>query len=105
MTLTIGIASPQHLRRVLVVGTQGTLELRDGYDKLVFGRTGAPGVLDAVERTFDAGDGMPLLAELQRFLGFVAGNGPPPMSSAAEGLLIVERLAAIEKAAVLSWQS
>jgi hypothetical protein len=40
---------------------------------------------------------MPLLAELACFLAFLSG-GPPPMSAAREGLLIVERIAAIEAA-------
>ena len=40
---------------------------------------------------------MPLLSEVQRFLDHVKG-GPAPMSSAEDGLIIVERLAEIEAA-------
>ena len=99
ITIDIGIASPEYRRRCLVIGTQATLELRDGYDERIFVRDGAPGSPDAAERTIDAGGAMPLLTELQRFLGFLNG-GPAPMSSAEEGLLIVERIAAIEAALV-----
>ena len=36
---------------------------------------------------------MPLLKELAAFLAYVTGVGQPPRSSAADGLLIVERIA------------
>jgi predicted dehydrogenase len=101
ITLDIGIASPEHRRRCLVIGSRATLELRDGYDERIFVRDGAPGATGAPERTIDAGTQMPLLAELQAFLAFLAG-GPAPMSTAREGLLIVERLAAIEAAVSLA---
>lgn len=41
---------------------------------------------------------MPLRVEIERFLSYVAGEGPAPMSSAADGLAIVERLGEIEAA-------
>jgi hypothetical protein len=41
---------------------------------------------------------MPLMAELRAFLAHVGGEGPPPLSSAADGLAAVERLADIEAA-------
>ena len=44
---------------------------------------------------------MPLLAEIEHFLAFLCG-GPAPMSTAREGLLIVERVAAIESAIAAS---
>ena len=98
VTLDIGIASPQHRRRCQVIGSRGCLELRDGYeDKLVI-RDGAPGSLAAVERIRPTGAAMPLQTEIDRFLAYVEGEGPAPMSSAAEGLAIVERIAEIEAA-------
>lgn len=96
LTLDVSIASPEHRRRCLVVGSRMTLELRDGYDDRVFARRGEPGDPAAREETFAVGDAMPLQAEIARFLAHVAG-GPPPMSSAQEGVLIVERLASIER--------
>lgn len=98
--LDIGIASPEHRRRCLVMGSRGCLELRDGYEERLFIRDGAPGDPAAQERIRMTSDALPLRAELDRFLDFVAGQGPAPMSSAAEGLLIVERLTEIE--AILS---
>jgi predicted dehydrogenase len=94
---TIGVASPDHMRRCLVVGSKATLELRDGYDTEIFIREGAPGAADATARSIDVGSRMPLRAEIERFLGYIAG-GPPPLSSAADGLLIVQRVAEIEAA-------
>jgi predicted dehydrogenase len=96
VTLDISIASPEHRRRCLVIGSEMTLELRDGYDDRLFVRRGAPGAVDAVPGEIEAGDAMPLLSEIQRFVGFLHG-GPAPYSSAAEGLLIVQRLAEIEQ--------
>lgn len=97
VTLEVSAASPEYLRRCAVIGSRGTLELRGSYDDRLFFRDGAPGAAGAVERVATTSGKMPLLAELERFLAFLSG-GPPPISSAAEGLLIVERLAAIEQA-------
>jgi predicted dehydrogenase len=95
--ITIGAASPDHQRRILVVGSKATLELRGGYDDRIFVREGAPGSPHASEQVIEVGKAMPLLSELQRFLDHVKG-GPAPMSSAEDGLIIVERLAEIEAA-------
>lgn len=98
VTLDIGIASPQHRRRCHVIGSRGCLELRDGdEDKLVI-RDGLPGDPTAVERIRLTGAAMPLRVEIERFLNYVAGEGPAPMSPAADGLAIVERLGEIEAA-------
>jgi len=73
------------------------MDLRDGYDRQIFIRDGEPGAPDAGARSLDVGDRMPLLAEIERFLGYLAG-GPAPLSSAADGLLVVERLSEIQAA-------
>jgi predicted dehydrogenase len=91
-----GVASPEYRRRCLVVGRRATLELRDGHDTRIFARIGAPAGADASERVIEAGGEMPLLAEIRAFLDFVRGTGAPPMSHAADGLLIVRRLSEIE---------
>lgn len=98
VTLDIGIASPQHRRRCQVIGSRGCLELRDGYEDKLVVRDGPPGDPAAVERIRPTGAAMPLRAEIDRFLAYVAGAGPAPVSSAAEGLMIVERIAEIEAA-------
>jgi predicted dehydrogenase len=97
VSLDIGIASPEHRRRCLIIGSRATLELRDGYDQSIFVREGAPGDPAAIERSIAVGSAMPLLSEIERFLAFL-GGGPAPMSSAEEGLAVVERLAEIEAA-------
>ena len=96
-TLDIGIAAPDHRRRCLVVGTRASLELRDGYGNCVLVRNGTPGSPDAEPGTIPVGDAMPLFAEIQQFLAFLRG-GKPPVSSALEGLLIIQRLTEIEAA-------
>ena len=80
-----------------MIGSKATLELRDGYDERIFVRDGAPGDFRASDRVIEVGGKMPLLAEIEHFLAFLTG-GPAPMSTAGEGLLVVERVAAIEAA-------
>jgi len=94
----IGVTSTEHRRRCLLVGTEATLELTDAYDDRLLVRRGAPGDPAAVAQVLPVGTEMPLLAELRAFLAHVRGDGPPPLSSAADGLAIVERLAEIEAA-------
>ncbi len=48
--------------------------------------------------TIEIGQDMPLLLEIRAFLDHLRG-GPAPMSSAEEGLIIVQRTAEIETAA------
>jgi len=97
ITLDIGIASHDRRRKCHVIGSRATLEMRDGYDERIFVRDGAPGASGASDRVIEVGGKMPLLAEIERFLAFLSG-GPAPMSTAREGLLVVERVAAIEAA-------
>jgi len=96
--LDIGVASAEHRRRCLVVGTRASLELTDAYDDRLLVRRGAPGDPAAAAEELPVGLAMPLLAELRAFLAFVRGEGPPPLSSARDGLAVVERLAEIEAA-------
>jgi len=104
VTLDIGIASLDRRRRCHVMGSCATLELRDGYDERIFIRDGAPGASSTSDRVIEVGGKMPLLAEIEHFLAFLNG-GPAPMSTAREGLLIVERVAAIEAALAASTAS
>jgi predicted dehydrogenase len=96
--LESGIIETGHRRRCLVVGERGTLELTDAYDEGLRVRRGAPGDAAAVEGFLPISGEMPLEAELRVFLAHVRGEGPPPHSSARDGLLIVERLAEIDSA-------
>ena len=97
VTIDMSIAAPEHRRTFTVVGSAGSLELRDSYDTAIRVRRGAPGDLKATAETIEIASDMPLLLELQAFLRHLDG-GPPPMTSAAEGLLIVRRTAEIEAA-------
>jgi len=96
--IDIGVASTEHRRRCLVIGSKATLELTDAYDDRLLVRRGPPGDAGAVADVLPVGAEMPLLTELRVFLAHVQGDGPPPLSSAADGLAIVERLAQIEAA-------
>ncbi len=98
VTIDMSIAAPEHRRTFTIVGSKASLELRDSYDTAIRVRRGAPADLGAAQDLIAIGQEMPLLLELQAFLRHLDG-GPPPMSSAREGQLIVERLAEIEAAA------
>lgn len=98
VVIDIGVTSTEHRRRVSVIGSQATLELADAYDDRLLVRRGPPGDAAAVDEERPLATEMPLMAELRAFLAHIRGEGPPPMSSAAEGLAIVERLAEIDAA-------
>ena len=98
VTIDMSIAAPEHRRTFTLVGSAGSLELRDSYDTAIRVRRGAPGDPKAAAETIEIPSDLPLLLELQAFLAHLEG-GPPPMTSAREGLLIVERTAEIEAAA------
>jgi len=98
VTIDMSIAAPEHRRAFTIVGSKASLELRDSYETVIRVRRGAPADPEATTETIAIGTDMPLLLELQAFLAHLDG-GPPPMTSAQEGLLIVERLAEIEVAA------
>ena len=80
-----------------IVGSKASLELRDSYDNKIRVRRGPPADIGAAEEAIEIGSDMPLLLELQAFLAHLRG-GPPPMTSAREGMLIVERIAEIDAA-------
>lgn len=98
ITIDMSIVAPEHRRTFTIVGSKASMELRDSYDTAICVRRGAPAAADAAEESIAIGRDMPLLLELQAFLAYLKG-GPPPMSSAREGLLIVERTAEIIAAA------
>ena len=80
--------SPERRREVQLVCEQGVALLADGYSEHVLvHRDGA----DEPERREIATE-LPLLRELRAFVEHLQG-GPPPRSSAAEGALVVRRIA------------
>lgn len=86
-------------RRIEVHGTDASAILASGWeDEVMVVRPSSDGA-KLVESVAASGE-LPLLAELRAFLGFLDG-GPPPVSSAAEGLKIVEAITAIRQMAGL----
>lgn len=98
ITIDMSIVAPEHRRTFTIVGSKASMELRDSYDTAIRVRRGAPAAADATVESIAIGQDLPLLLELQAFLAYLEG-GPPPMSSAREGLLMVERTAEITAAA------
>lgn len=98
ITIDMSTTAPQHRRSFLVVGSAGSIELRDADDREIHVRRGSPGSADAALDTIPVSNDMPLLLEIRAFLDHLKG-APPPMSSAREGQVIVERTAEIEAAA------
>lgn len=99
ISIDMSTVAPAYRRTFTLVGSAATLTLGDSYDAVIHARRGAPGAHDASVDTIAIGNDMPLLLELQAFLAHLRG-GPPPMTSAHEGLLIVRRTAEIEAAAL-----
>jgi predicted dehydrogenase len=97
ITIDTSITAPEHRRTFTVIGSKGSLELRDSYDSAIRLRRGKPAEITAEAETIAISQDMPLLLEIQAFLRHLEG-GPAPMSSAREGQLIVERTAEIEAA-------
>lgn len=98
ISIDMSIVAPEHRRTFTIVGGKATVTLRDSYDAAIHLRHGAPGANDARAETIAIGNEMPLLLEVQAFLAHLRG-GPPPMTSAREGALIVARTAEVEAAA------
>ncbi|MGH6830039.1 MAG: Gfo/Idh/MocA family protein, partial [Methylocella sp.] len=96
--IDMSVAAPEHRRTFTIVGSNASMELRDSYDTAIRVRRGPPAAAEATAESIAIGQEMPLLLEIQAFLDHLNG-GPPPMSSAREGQIIVERTAEIEAAA------
>lgn len=101
VTIEISSHHPTSRRAVVVVGSKGVAQLADSYDDRVLIAAGIPGLDAGKPRHVDVGDAMPLLAELQAFVAHLKG-GPPPRSSAREGLLIVEGIHTLRRLAGLA---
>jgi len=90
-------SSPETNRRVEVHCEGGTAVLAGGWDEHVTLLV-SPGNGQPVEERLSAKGELPLLAELRAFVDHLRG-GPAPRSSAAEGLSIVETIAALRSKA------
>lgn len=100
VTIEIGTSHPVTRRAVVVVGSRKAAQLADSYDERIAIAEGAPdGAFGAPQHRPAPGE-PPLRRELRAFLDHLRG-GPPPRSSATEGLLIIERIAALRRLAAL----
>jgi predicted dehydrogenase len=100
VTIEIGTSHPVTRRAVVVVGSRKAAQLADSYDDRIAVAEGAPDGAFGAPLDRPAAGEPPLRRELHAFLDHLRG-GPPPRSSAAEGLLIVERIAALRRLAAL----
>lgn len=93
MVLEVSTLAPSHRRELRLVCEGGVAQLDGGYaETVVIGRAGELRE-DSAERRVLTGE-LPLLAELRAFVEHLEG-GPPPQSSAADAVAIVEGVAEI----------
>lgn len=91
VVIEVSTLAPGHRRELRLVCEQGVAQLDGGYaEDVVIGRAGKIQE-DEVERRAVTGE-LPLLAELRAFVEYLQG-GPPPKSSAADAVAIVESVA------------
>jgi predicted dehydrogenase len=98
VSIEIAANQPLEKRSAVVIGSRAVAQLAGAYDEkvLIAERNGAAGFGAVRELPFP--QEMPLRRELQCFLQHLSG-GPPPRSSAADGLLVVTRIAALRRLA------
>lgn len=91
LVIEVSTLAPAHRRELRLVCEGGVAQLDGGYaESVAVGRAGAIDA-DSVEHRPVEGE-MPLLAELRAFVEHLQG-GPPPLSSAADGVAIVAAVA------------
>lgn len=99
LTVDVAANAPAHVRRIELHGSDGVAALADGWDDTVtVARTAPSGSRDVT--TIATPGELPLLAELRAFVGYLTG-GPPPRSSASEGLRTIETIAELRALAGL----
>lgn len=104
MRCEVGIRSPTHSRVIELRCRDGVATLSDAYAaaiSILHTRGCTSGVPPQLPELRPVATDMPLLKELEAFLNHVRGTAPPPHSTAAEGLLIVERIARLRQLAGL----
>ncbi len=100
VVIEVSAYHPLFRRSIILACEDGVAQLGDSYDEEVVLRIGAPGSRSAIEKRLTAKGPMPLLRELEVFLGYLDG-GPPPFSTAAEGCSVIETIAALRRMAGL----
>ena len=99
-TVEIATSHPAVRRSIVVIGSRGSAQLPDTYSDHIARAQGVPGAEHDRPYQQAVSTEMPLLKELRAFLDHLQG-GPPPRSSAAEGVQIIERIAALRTLAGL----
>jgi predicted dehydrogenase len=99
VTCEVSALHPVNRRSVVVIGETGSGQLADSYDDRIV----LAGRVDGVEvsgesRFVHVGDELPLERELRAFLDHLRG-GPPPRSSAREGLATVRAIGELRRLA------
>jgi predicted dehydrogenase len=87
----ISSRTAEHRREIRVHFREAVAMLLGGYEDAVQVRHDVPGAEPRIER-IPISTELPLLRELRAFVGHLDG-GPPPLSSAADGAAVVERIA------------
>ena len=101
LALDVSTAAGAQRREVRVICSEGIATLPDAYsDRVVITRGAVHASVTREDETRPVSDELPLLRELRAFVGHVRG-GPPPKSSAAEGVAEVETIAELRRLAGL----
>ena len=96
VTIEIATSHPGAHRSVVVVGSKKSAQLTYSDAPEIMLADGRPDAGAKPPYARKVGEEMPLKRELGAFLAYLQG-GPPPRSSAAEGLLVVERIAEVRR--------
>jgi len=97
VTIDLRVSSATNRRSFTIEGEWAAVHLADAdADRLIVREYRVEQVPS--ERSVPLDGSLPLETELRWFLAYLRG-GPPPLSSAADGLMVVERLAEIERCA------
>jgi len=101
LAIDVSTAAAAQRREVRVICTQGIATLAEAYsDRIVITRGEVHASVTREDERRPVSDELPLLRELRAFVEHVRG-GPPPKSSAAEGLAEVETIAELRRLAGL----
>lgn len=102
VTCEVSSSQPVNRRSVVVVGDRGAGQLADSYDDSIVLSGEVEGQqIDERTRLRHVGAQMPLETELRTFLAHLAG-GPPPVSSAQDGLAVVRTIEELRRMAGLA---
>jgi predicted dehydrogenase len=100
VTIEVGTSQPLYRRTTVVIGDCKVAQLGASYDDRIVIMEGRPDGASNGPYERATGKEMPLLKELGAFLEHLRG-GPAPRSSAADSLLIIERICALRTLAGL----